>query len=142
MTDEEKKEYLMQYWVSYSEQANEITAKRQTLNSIYLSLESALLGFAITYLRLTGLFLSIAGLIINVVWLFTLLSYKKLNEAKFKIINDMEEKIGLEVRPYNAEWIYVNNKRYVKLTFLEIILIIVLSIMFISGLVLSCLSIV
>ena len=141
MTDAEKKEYLMQYWVSYSEQANEITAKRQTLNSIYLSLESALLGFAITYLKLTGLFLSIAGLIINVVWLFTLLSYKKLNEAKFKIINDMEEKIGLEVRPYNAEWLYLKNKRYIKLTFLEIVLIIVLSILFIIGLVLSILSI-
>ena len=141
MTDEEKKEYLMQYWISYSEQANEITAKRQTLNSIYLSLESALLGFAITYLRLTGLFLSIAGLIINVVWLFTLLSYKKLNEAKFKIINDMEEKIGLEVRPYNAEWINLKSKKYIKLTILETLLAIIMAILFVSCLIISCLLI-
>ena len=141
MTEEEKKEYLMHYWQSYSEQANEITSKRQTFNSIYLSLEIALLGFTITYLKLTGLFLSIAGLIINVIWLFTLLSYKKLNEVKFKIISDMEDKIGLEVKPYNAEWTNLKDKKYIKLTLLEIILILVLSILFISGFILSLLSV-
>jgi hypothetical protein len=140
MTEEEKKEYLMHYWQSYSEQANEITSKRQTLNSIYLSLEIALLGFAITYLKLTGLFLSIAGLIINIIWMLTIFSYKKLNSVKFEIVHDLEDIIGLDIKPYNMEWKKLKSKRYINLTIFELVLVVVLIILFLIGIVLSILS--
>lgn len=137
---EERKEILIEYWKSYSEQANELTSKRQTTNSIYLTLQIALLGFSVTYMHIVGIIISSIGLVINLVWLLTVISLRKLNSTKFELINKMEDEIGLDIRPYKEEWNVISNQKYIKLTFLELMLIIILALMFIASLIISIIS--
>ena len=128
------------YWSSYTEQANEITSKRQTLNSIYLTLEAGLVGFSVAYLKLIGLFLSIAGLLLCVVWIMSIISFKKLNSAKFEIIFRLEERINVSINPYKLEWDILQKKKYIKFTTLELITTVLISCIFVVILILSIIS--
>ena len=128
------------YWASYTEQANEITSKRQTLNSIYLTLEAGLVGFSVAYLKLIGLFLSIAGLLLCVVWIMSIISFKKLNSAKFEIIFRLEERINVSINPYKLEWDILQKKKYIKFTTLELITTVLISCIFVVILILSIIS--
>ena len=48
------------------------------------------------------LLVGLIGILLCVVWFFNINSYKTLNSAKFKVINDMEAM--LPQQPFNKEW--------------------------------------
>ena len=135
-----EKEKIEHYWSSFTEQANEITSKRQTLNSIYLTLEAGLIGFSVAYLKLIGLFLSIAGLLLCAVWILSIVSFKKLNSAKFEIIVMLEEKIDAGINPYQLEWDIAKQKKYIRFTTLELITAILVGLIFVAIVILSIIS--
>jgi hypothetical protein len=86
--------------------ADRVSQRRQTANSFYLSLNtlfvggSAYLGDAQTFVG--NLLVTAAGISISLLWWWNGLSYKTLNDAKFAVIQEMEE--GLPLKPYTREW--------------------------------------
>lgn len=89
------------------EMADRVSQRRQAANSFYLSINtllvggSAYLGTSTSTIR-TTLLISIAGILVSVYWTRSIESYKTLNNAKFAVINKIEE--DLLVSPYTAEW--------------------------------------
>jgi len=121
----EEKEYSI--YISYSEQANELTNKRQSINSIYIAINSALIGFIVSSFKDLGIALSCVGFVVSWLWLFMLISYRKLSISKFEVIAMMEK--DMKFKPYDLEWQAAKNKKYIAITILEI----VTSIIFILG---------
>lgn len=92
------------------EQADRISARRGQANQFYLSLETLILGVPAFFglsgnstepLRITVL--STVGIIVSFTWWLQLRSYRDLNAAKFKVINDIEKNY-FKIRPFSAEW--------------------------------------
>jgi len=97
---------LFEQYKLYVEMADRISARRQTANSFFLSINTALLGFsgfvsakdAGSYLWL----IATAGIALSYLWYRLIRSYRDLNTAKFKVVHEIEKRLPLS--PYNAEW--------------------------------------
>lgn len=89
------------------EMADRVSQRRQSANSFYLTVNTAIIGGA-AYLsqsefgHVGSLAVSAAGIAICFLWVRAVVSYKSLNAAKFKVITALEER--LPVSPYTDEW--------------------------------------
>ena len=113
-----EKNDIVEVWSQYASAAEEVTNKRQNINAVFITVQIALLGFIVADLKLLGIFLSLAGLLVSITWLFMINSYKKLNSVKFNVILELEK--NMDIRPYTEEWNKLKLKKYVKLTTIEI----------------------
>lgn len=120
--------------------ADRVSARRATANSFFLALQTglaaALGAFALrvdpvgrerepdTFVLVLA---AAAGLILAGAWFLLLRSYRKLNAAKFAVINKIEEE-HFAVRPYVDEWSLLKREdpvkrrwrdRYTELGFIE-----------------------
>ena len=104
------KAHCLEIYKVFVEMADKVSARRQTANSFFLSVNTALVA-AIGYVGF-GLgkseshtfngFVALAGMILCFLWFALILSYKNLNSAKFKVIHEIEQ--CLPLAPYDAEW--------------------------------------
>ncbi len=133
--DEKKAEYIKNIFEQYRlcvEMADKISERRQTANSFYLSLCTALisvLGYLLIekkaefYSNLLWL-PPVFGLFISYTWYRLILSFRGLNNGKFKVIRSIE--YLLPIKPYNAEEFVVgagkNKKLYHPFTTIEAVL--------------------
>ena len=101
--------YIEQYKL-YAEMADRISNRRQSANSFFLSVNTAVIAI-IGYVQLGQTagtnqsfywLVSIAGMALCYTWYRLIRSYKDLNSGKFKVIHSLEQK--LPVAPYDAEW--------------------------------------
>lgn len=89
------------------EMADRVSQRRQSANSFYLTVNTAIIGGA-AYLSQSAFghlgtwAVSIAGIAICALWIRAVASYKSLNAAKFEVITTLEER--LPVSPYKDEW--------------------------------------
>lgn len=103
-------DHLLDQYKLYVEMADRISSRRQTANSFFLSINTALIG-------LLGYFstnnppqpdnsfnwmIAAAGITLSCLWYKMIQSYRNLNTAKFKIIHEIEKLLPLS--PYDAEW--------------------------------------
>lgn len=96
---------ILELYKFYVEMADRISARRQSANSFYLSVNSALIGgIALLDSEIVGgkILVSIAGVALSRLWTRNILSYKSINEKKFAIINSIEEKLPVQL--YSMEW--------------------------------------
>lgn len=89
------------------EMADRVSQRRQAANSFYLSVNTLLVGSsaylgAIESDAMDIPVMPIAGMAICALWIMNITSYKTLNEAKFFVINAIEEKFV--ERPFHDEW--------------------------------------
>jgi hypothetical protein len=118
--------HLLEQYKLYVEMADRVSGRRQTTNSYFLSINSALLAFvgyittqgpSAAYLWLVGG----AGILLSMLWFQIVTSYRDLNSAKFKIIGEIERRLPLNL--YAAEWNMVgrgtNPKLYRPLSHIE-----------------------
>jgi|SRR6267154_4798830 len=108
-TYESKEKYqthLFEQYKLYVEMADRISSRRQTANSYFLSINTALLGF-VGYVA-TGVttgyvwLVPVAGITLSYLWYRLIRSYRDLNTAKFKVVHEIEKRLPLS--PYDAEW--------------------------------------
>ncbi|WP_442961003.1 RipA family octameric membrane protein [Pseudarthrobacter sp. J75] len=101
------------------EMADRVSARRGTANQFYLSLETLILGAPIMaqYLGSNSVAhpelltaLSVAGVLVAIVWWLQLRSYRELNSAKFKVINEIEDH-HFEVKVFRQEWLELKQDR-------------------------------
>lgn len=89
------------------EMADRVSQRRQAANSFYLTVNTAIVG-ATAYLAtlhphwLSGGVMSVAGLMVCIVWGWNILSYKTLNAAKWQVITEFEK--SLAAQPFGDEW--------------------------------------
>lgn len=122
------KAHLLEQYKLYVEMADRISSRRQSANSFFLSVNTAIIAL-ISYINLgyknsSNFYwlVSLAGMALCFTWYRLVRSYKDLNTAKFKVIHEMEAK--LPVAPYDLEWEKVgkgkDSKLYLPFTHIEI----------------------
>lgn len=92
-----------------AEMADRVSARRMTANGFFLTLNSVLvtiLGFMYGQLaedrKAVLIFVSIIGIVLAVTWFFNIRSYKRLNKAKYEVINEIEK--DLPYQYFTDEW--------------------------------------
>jgi hypothetical protein len=122
-------DHLIAQYTLYVEMADRISSRRQTANSFFLSINTAIFAF-VSYgqsennsLRDAEMqfVVAIAGVILCFTWYRLVRSYRDLNTAKFKVIHEIERRLPLS--PYDAEWEAVgggdDSKLYLPFTHVE-----------------------
>lgn len=121
MEQEDKKQDVLAIWQICVEMANGVSQRRDTMNNLFVTLNIAVIAAVSWMWDVKTVFLCVAGLVICVVWLLYINNFKRLNTAKFRVIYDLEERLG--VTPFKDEWdILKKTKRYLEGTKLERIL--------------------
>lgn len=121
MEQEDKKQDVLAIWQTCVEMANGVSQRRDTMNNLFVTLNIAVIAAVSWMWDVKTVFLCVAGLVICVVWLLYINNFKRLNTAKFRVIYDLEERLG--VTPFKDEWdILKKTKRYLDGTKLERIL--------------------
>ncbi len=110
--DDWAQQSLVEQYRLLVESSERVISRRQTANTFFLSINSALLIFAGVLFRETdltsvvagvgGAGLSLIGLFINFAWRRMVTSSRQLNDAKFKIIHLIE--FHLPAAVFTAEW--------------------------------------
>ncbi len=121
MEQEDKKQDVLAIWQTCVEMANGVSQRRDTMNNLFVTLNIAVIAAVSWMWDVKTVFLCVAGLVICVVWLLYINNFKRLNTAKFRVIYDLEERLG--VTPFKDEWdVLKKTKRYLEGTKLERIL--------------------
>lgn len=104
--NEKYQDHLLDQYKLYVEMADRVSARRQTANSYFLSINTAILGFAgyVTTKSAGGQVwvLGLVGIVLSYLWYRIIVSYRDLNSAKFKVVHEIEKR--LPISPYDAEW--------------------------------------
>lgn len=121
--------HLLEMYKIYVEMADRISTRRQSANSFFLSINTALVAL-IGYVQLGKKtdesidfywVVGIAGMALCYAWYRLIKSYKDLNSGKFKVIHEIEKRLPLS--PYDAEWEAIgrgkNSKLYLPFTKVE-----------------------
>jgi len=94
---EQLRAHLLEQYKIYLEMADRISSRRQSANSFFLSLNTALVAL-VSYLCLGAqsaswyVVVAVAGMAISYMWYRLVRSYKDLNTAKFKVVHEIESK--------------------------------------------------
>lgn len=95
------------------EMADRLSARRATANAFFLTVNTTLV--AVVGLRdqtsgsvLLPVSVCLSGIAVAVCWWFLLRNYRRLNEAKFAVINKIEAE-HLPVKPFLDEWALLSN---------------------------------
>lgn len=117
--------HLLEQYKLYVEMADRISQRRTSANTYFLSVNSAILAF-VGYLTAGSdpdymWLLALAGCLLTLFWYNIVLSYRNLNSAKWRVVQDIEKR--LPISPYDAEWDAVqrgnNPKLYRPITHIE-----------------------
>jgi len=91
------------------EMADRVSARRMTANGFFLTLNSTLItliGFMYGELaddkRAVLIIMSAMGIVLSFAWFFTIRSYKRLNKAKYGVINEIEKDLAYKI--FTDEW--------------------------------------
>lgn len=122
------KSHLLEQYKLFVEMADRISARRQSANSFFLSVNTAIIAL-VGYTSFGNQtddsyywLVSLAGMALCFMWYRLIRSYKDLNTAKFAVIHQMEAE--LPVSPYDSEWDKLergnNSKVYLPFTHIEL----------------------
>lgn len=102
--------HLLDQYKLYVEMADRISQRRTTANQYFLAVNTAILGF-VGYLTVKDTnehhwLIALAGVALTYLWYVIITSYRNLNTAKWAVVHEIEKR--LPIRPYDAEWKYVD----------------------------------
>lgn len=119
---------LLQIYEIYLSTAEHTRTIRHQANGFFIAINGALLAFLGGIASSADknlwfyLFYGAAGLSLCALWFLLVLSYKKLNAAKYKIIHQLEERFP--VKPLSEEWELLGKgkelRRYIPVTKIEV----------------------
>ena len=95
-------ETALEQWKTCVEAATSNTEKRNNTNSIFITINSALVAFISYSLNIKSIVLSVIGVIICLLWKQSINNYKLLSSVKYYIINEIEQ--NLPLAPFSYEW--------------------------------------
>lgn len=127
------REHCLEIYKSYLESIENISDRRQSANSFFLSINTAIAG-AVGYIfsddnakqsfSLSLIILSLSGVVICYTWYRLIKSYRQINSSKFKVLHEIEKM--LPIAPFDLEWKTLGSgkdfKRYIPFTKVESII--------------------
>ena len=126
------KPHLLEQYRLYIQSAEKISDRRQNANNHFLAINTVLVSFlALSFdidlfkkMVIFRIILSIAGILICMIFGLLLNSYKQLNSGKFKVIHEIEQNIPLSL--YSYEWEMLgkgkNKKLYYPFSHIELLI--------------------
>lgn len=112
---------ILEQWKTCVEMANSNTEKRTNSNNLFITINSALFAVATFTLDYKSIILSVVGIVVCILWLNSIESYKKLSSVKYHIVNEIEGMLPLS--PFTYEWDKLKNEqKYLGLTKIEKVL--------------------
>lgn len=109
---------VLQQWQTCVEMANSVSQRRDAMNNIFITLNLAIVAAVSFVWSMKSIILLVAGLVVCVIWVLFIRNFKLLNDAKFQVINQLEDK--LPAAPFADEWEKLkSNKKYKNGTMLE-----------------------
>lgn len=124
--DKEYIERVMEQYKIYQKTSEDLVERRQSVNSFYISVNSAIVAVFGVILGLVDypsnvfviMIMALIGIILDISWIKLLDAYGVLNSAKMKVISMLERE--LPIRLYDTEWMVMsdklNLKKYVSFT--------------------------
>jgi hypothetical protein len=122
--------HLLEQYKLYVEMADRVSARRATMNSLFVTANAALLAVLGALSEAQGsrlpvvgctLIMPAAGILLCGVWYVLIRSYRQLNTAKWNVVGQIERL--LPISPYAAEWRELGGgrdwRRYLPLTHVE-----------------------
>jgi hypothetical protein len=114
--------HLIEQYKLYVEMVDRLSARRVLVNNSFITLNGAgAIAFAAAPTSFGGgpavffqAAITLACILLSVLWRETIVYYRHLSDAKFQVIHEMEEL--LPARPYTVEHEYFIGKRKAKLT--------------------------
>lgn len=110
----------LEQWKTCVEMANKNSEKRNSTNSLFVTINSGLIAAISMGTGTKTVLLAIVGCLICFEWKILLKSYYQLNSAKYKIINNIEK--DLPYKPFAEEWAVLKQMKYSGLCSLEKVL--------------------
>ncbi|RPI92300.1 MAG: hypothetical protein EHM40_13465 [Chloroflexi bacterium] len=109
---EKHTDHIFEIYKLYVEMADKISERRQSANSFFLSLNSAIVAL-VGYVNVSQdpasssvlpffSLVAISGMILCYLWYRLVRSYKDINTGKFKVVHAIEKLLPLH--PYAGEW--------------------------------------
>ena len=92
--------HLLEMYKLHTEMADRISQRRGITNNLYISIHTSLIGF-LSYLftninnHTLIILLAVLGFVLSLIWLLNIFSYKKLNTAKFKALDELENNLPI-----------------------------------------------
>lgn len=122
---------LLAQWQTCVEMANSVSERRDTMNNLFVTLNIATIA-AITFVwDIKTISLSIAGIVLCIVWLMFLRNFRHLNAEKYRVITQIEDL--LPVQAFTNEWKGIKqNNKYIEGTKLERVFPIVFTIVYVA----------
>lgn len=109
-SDELDVESLLAQWQTCVEMANSVSARRDTMNNLFVTLHLALVTTVAVIWDSKAFPLLGLGCILCLLWFISIKNYRKLNQAKYDVIGEIEKQ--LPAQPFNDEWNNVKGKRF------------------------------
>ena len=117
--------HSLEIYKLYVQMADNISVRRQSANSFFLAVNTAIIG-VVGYVGGTSgkwnWIISLAGMVLCYAWYRLIRSYKDINSGKFKVVHEIEKELPLS--PYEAEWEALGRgkdpKLYLPFTHIEI----------------------
>lgn len=114
----------------YVEMADRVSIRRMQTNRFYISLLSGMLAVLslavhrdtlLDYKPVAFAAVAFLGILLNILWIINIRSYRQLNTAKFQVIQEMEKDLPFQV--YADEWKILgegkDSKKYLQLSRVE-----------------------
>lgn len=98
----ENEETILGQWQTCVDMANSTSQRRDSMNNLFATLNIALIAATSIVWDLKSIIMAIGGIILCGAWLAFVRYFRQLNEAKFKVINNLEKK--LPQQPFADEW--------------------------------------
>ena len=126
--DKDRQE-LLEIYKLHADLADRVSQRRDSANRLYVGLLTGILVFLAALFRFSAdpvptwivLVASILGFILSVSWFVVIRSYRQLNDGKFKMLDELENKIAYPA--FRHEWEILeqgkNKNKYWKLTKVE-----------------------
>lgn len=130
-TKDDNVELIAEMWEKTVETADSVTDKRISASNFYMTIDTALIGLLYFVSNWWDYTVAAVGLIIAVLWFFSVQNYRYLSSAKWKVVNDLEKK--LPVKPFTYEWKVLTHRkhyRYFQVTKIERIMPLLFGLLF------------
>jgi hypothetical protein len=110
----DRQKHLLEQYKLYVKTSLDVTSKRLESNKFYLTLSSIIFGIA-GYLTVINqyaiiLLFSIVGMVLSVVWIQSIASYRELNAAKFRVIHELEQSMPAHLFKFEEKY-YLGKRR-------------------------------
>jgi hypothetical protein len=100
---------VLEQYKLYVEMADRTSGRRMITNSFFLAIQTAIIAAVFTSGKIfpginshSRIGLAVCGILISILWLLIIKSYRQLNSAKFRVIHEIER--WLPVAPFDKEW--------------------------------------